>query len=845
MCGVVSITYGKETEFMGREAADLLKKLEYRGYDSTGGAFIADDGAITLRKKVGAPSRVIEKLEIDKLPGRRFIGQVRWATYGSVTDQNAQPHEVECRIHIVGAHNGNISNTDTLKEFLIHHGHKVVSDNDGEMLVHLVEHYYAARVLNKKLTEEQKIAAMKGAIREAQSIVQGSYAACVTAPDITGVFAMKSGSSLYAGKGSDSIGQFIVVSSDLTSVLSKTRFLIPLSEGDGLYFTHNDYTVFSLSQEKEGKPDPVRSRLNIADISLQPRYSFFMEQEIFSSPRNMDALFRYYFRRPEEKRFHEVFEAHADQCRDLLYDFLKLGDLYDRKALVAEFRALTDAAKFAQIYDGLKDFIDPERAAYDFGSEDAALLEELTAADPRSFPKLVLIDMMLIWKKKRTVLKSRDRLIDLLKEKRTSGGRVFIVASGTSYHAALTAGYFFNNLSGLSVFPANPGMFRSLYMNALAPHDIIIGVSQSGETKDLVDIFNDVKAKYNDSVLMLSVVNNENSTLPQEKSAFYLPVLCGPEIAVAATKSFVSQMALFYIVAAFMAKSEEEVHGDLDKIRYYLDFTLRNLDVAITGVANRWFLKPSMHILGTSLIGIAREGALKVREVVLNHTEGYDAAEFKHGPNTILGDNTIFSLTDMERLHTAMMESFEKLMNGGLVHGDRCPTADYLTALRNLKFRVSDMPPVDRSAASPEVRDQLRRHFENYREKTALPNFFSNYPLVFVCPPDQRDIRITITQIHTHKIRGADIVLIAEEDETLRKAVFGRPAGIEHYYAEYITVPATGDRNIFAFEASVVLQMLAFKMSVEKMKYLNRSRVENHGVHPDVPKNVSKSITVD
>ncbi len=845
MCGVVSILYGEQTEFLGREASDLLKKLEYRGYDSTGGAFISDDGAVILRKKVGAPSRVIEKLEIDRLPGKRFIGQVRWATYGSVTDQNAQPHEVSCRAHLVGAHNGNISNTDALKEFLTHHGHTVLSDNDGEMLVHLVEHHYAIRTAGKGLGEKERIAAMKDAIRTAQRTVQGSYAACVTAPDLPGVFAMKSGSSLYAGKGTDSIGDFIVVSSDLTSVLSKTRFLIPLAEGEGLHFLHDAYTVFSLSEEREHVPDLVRSRLNIADVSLQPRYSFFMEQEISSSPRNLETLLRYYFLRPEEQPFHSAFEAHEASCREFLYGFLKLGALFDRKQLLAEFHGLVQGTHFSALYDELGGLINPDRTTYEFTSEDAALLEEIAAAAPREFRRLALIDMMLVWKKKRTVLKQRDRLVDLLKEKKRGGGHIFIVASGTSYHAALTAGYFFNDRAGLPVFPANPGMFRSLYLNGLTDKDIIIGVSQSGETKDLVDIFNDVKARYGDAVLLVSLVNNENSTLPQEKSAFYLPILCGPEIAVAATKSFISQIALFHLLADLVRADGAVARDNIEKIVYHLDFTLKNLDPAVTAVANRWFLKPSMHILGTSLIGLAREGALKVREVVLNHTEGYDAAEFKHGPNTILGDNTIFSLADMERLHGALLESFDKLAGAGATGPDSAAFNAYLNMLRNIRFRFGDIPATERLGCSPAAGDILRRHFALHRERTALPNFFSNYPLLFVCPPDERDIRITISQIHTHKIRGADIVLIAEENGALRKAVFGRPTGLDQYYAEYIAVPATGDRNLFTFEAAAILQTLAFKMSVEKMKYLNRNRIENHGVHPDVPKNVSKSITVD
>ncbi|HQN74192.1 MAG TPA: glutamine--fructose-6-phosphate aminotransferase, partial [bacterium] len=144
MCGVVSIVYRKNIANLGNEAASLLKKLEYRGYDSTGGAFIKEDGTVTLRKKVGAPSRVIEQLEIPKQSGFKFIGQVRWATYGAVTDVNAQPHEVNCLVHMVGAHNGNVSNTDKLKDFLADNGHTVLSNNDGEMVVHLVEHFYSA-----------------------------------------------------------------------------------------------------------------------------------------------------------------------------------------------------------------------------------------------------------------------------------------------------------------------------------------------------------------------------------------------------------------------------------------------------------------------------------------------------------------------------------------------------------------------------------------------------------------------------------------------------------------------------------------------------------------------------
>ena len=847
MCGVVSIVYAGDIVNLGTEASNLLKKLEYRGYDSTGAAFIKEDGSVALRKKVGAPSKVVEQLELAKYSGFKFIGQVRWATYGAVTDINAQPHEVNCLVHMVGAHNGNVSNTDKLKVFLNENGHNVLSDNDGEMVVHLVEHFYAALTARKApKTTDDKIAVMIKAIRKAQKMIEGSYAACVTLPEIPGVFAIKAGSSLYAGKGSDASGNFIVVSSDLTSILSKTRFLIPMSEGEGIYFDSENYKLFSLKEDREWVPKLSRSRLNIADIQLQPKYHFFMEQEIYSSPKNIDNLMLYYFNSKEEKELYSIFEENCDNAREILYSLLALYDLYDRKELSAEFEKIRNIKLFREIFEKTKKFA-PKPQHFVFRSEEKTLLEELNGINDNYFQELWLIDSMLIWKKKRMIIRFRDKLVSALKETKKNGGRIFLIASGTSYHASLTGAYFFNNMSDISLITSNPGAFRSSYINSLSDKDIVIGVSQSGETKDLVDIFNEIR-KTNEKTTLITIVNNENSTLPQEKSDFYLPIMCGSEIAVAATKSFISQIALFYILAALIKNSEEKVLNNLGKIKYFMDFTLKNIDVPVADVAYKLFMRPSIHILGTSLTGIAKEGALKIREVVLNHTEGYDAAEFKHGPNTILGKNTIYSLTDMENLLGNLIEMVEKMFSKGFFSkkdSDSQMIRNIINMTKNLKFRKMTEDFVEKSFASPEERALTKQIADLFNENVDIEEFFSNYPLVFVCPPDERDKRITISQIHTHKIRGADIVLIAEDDEDLKNAALGVPASANNYWAKVIELPRTGDKNIFIFEAAVVLQLLALKMSVAKMKYLNRSQIQNHGVHPDVPKNVSKSITVD
>ncbi len=839
MCGVVSIVYKKNNSNLGKTGSDLLKKLEYRGYDSTGGMFIKQDRSYILKKKVGAPSKVTEELEMDKMSGRKFIGQVRWATYGAVTDENAQPHTVKCKIEVLGAHNGNISNTDSLKEFLISEGHKPASDNDGEMLVHLVEHYYH-RYLPEfdSLDESERIKAFTKAIRKAETIAEGSYAACITVTDIEGVFAIKSGSSLYAGKGSDENGDFIVVSSDLTSVLSKTRFLIPLSEGEGLYFTDNRWEVFSLKEERAWIPDLTKSRLNISDISLAPKYHYFMEQEIHTSASNLDNIIKYYFNKEEELVPFGVFEEDLDSCRNILYSLLKLYDVFDKKSLKKEYTKVVESETFCKVSDRFRTLNilgEEDLVSVGFVSEDAALLEELLEIDEKYSRNLYILDRMLLWKKKRMIIRFKNSLANQIKKTSEDGGRIFAVASGTSCHAAMLGSYFFNNLSDISIIPANPGTFRSQYINSVSSKDMVIGISQSGETKDLVDIYNELKEKCGNDFPLISIVNNENSTLPQEKSSFYLPVMCGPEIAVAATKSFTSQLALLYIIASEIKNNEVITCKMLEKIRYYLNFTLNNEESGIAEVALKLFHKPSIHILGTSLKGLSKEGALKVREVVLNHTEGYDSAEFKHGPNTILGKNTLFSFQDMEALQLSIFEAIEEVINSG----KKFSMQEYLGLVKNFRLKTIEDEEIICS------NDALKDILDIYRKKVDIENHFSNYPLVFICPPNERDKRITITQIHTHKIRGADIILIAEKDKELKKAVEGKPANNENYFSKYIEIPFTGDRNIFVFQAAVILQILALKMSVSKMKYLNRNKVEQHGVHPDVPKNVSKSITVD
>src|SRR2546430_17645834 len=132
MCGVIGLIYERPRADLGRIAAELLRTLEYRGYDSTGAAIQDGGDAVVLRKGVGAPSTMVHALGIVELGGQILGGQGRWATFGAATDENSQPHLVRCKpgaagiegAYLYGAHNGNVTNCDTLKGWLVDEGHR-------------------------------------------------------------------------------------------------------------------------------------------------------------------------------------------------------------------------------------------------------------------------------------------------------------------------------------------------------------------------------------------------------------------------------------------------------------------------------------------------------------------------------------------------------------------------------------------------------------------------------------------------------------------------------------------------------------------------------------------------
>lgn len=882
MCGVIGLVCERPRADLGRMGAELLRTLEYRGYDATGATCQGEGEGVILRKGVGAPSVLVHSLGIVDMSGQILTGQVRWATFGAVTEANSQPHVVACKIALYGAHNGNVTNCDALKAWLTGEGHRVLSDNDGEMVVHTIEHEFALEISAAGTPRESaaRKACMRRAIVKAARRLEGSFAAVVVDPVSRCAWAIKAGSSLYFGLGKDDIGgRFCLASSDLSSVLKFTRVVVPLIEGEFVEFDQDGHQLYSLRDHSVASPTgpllaragsaieraPVRSRLRTKDTALLPRFGTFMEQEISAQEDTCRSVIRLFLGGSTAS---QVLGPFLDALQGDALTRIRAGieivrDEYADERIRDAFRALVDGADMQALLasvpadkraEGLRHT--PEQLADRLVSSEAGLLADVLAMarGPADILAVRFCDALLERDEVAEFHAATEAFAQHCIDTAARGGRLLVLCCGSSYTAARAAALFFNELARMDLVPLLPGEFRERVSHTLRDGDLVVSVSQSGETKDLIDILNDIIASGKD-IRRIALVNNVNSTLAEEKSHLVLPLRCGPEIAVAATKSFMNQMVVFYCLALRLGERRLALaaadaprtwatdlaarRSKLLELPALIRTTFDATAAAVDEAAQLLYLRPSLHLLAIRLTALAREGALKIREVVLNHAEGFEGSEFKHGPNTILGFNTILGPQQVAALLRALGQAQAELLRAAASRG-----LGQASALRLVQAATDAVfsPAAPPFALTPEEQ-ALFDAAVNPAELIA--GLRTDYPLIYLSGPDERDVHLAVSQIHTHKIRGALTVMIAEENPELRLAVSKAPVDNPDYRWAYITLPRTDDTLMVTFSATVVLQRLALQMSLRKAAWLDQLGVKDHGVHPDVPKNVSKSITVD
>ncbi len=215
-----------------------------------------------------------------------------------------------------------------------------------------------------------------------------------------------------------------------------------------------------------------------------------------------------------------------------------------------------------------------------------------------------------------------DPLIDKLKEARN----IYIIACGTSYHAGLLGSVYFSRLAGRVTIPVLAPQFIAQYAPAVSAKDVGIFVSQSGETKD---VLNAIQAAETRGMGILGLVNVVGSTLMRE-SEYYVPLACGYEISVPATKTFTNQVVGFLYLALRMGGHDTAPLGNLPR---WINETIEAVEQQIPDVEGKISPWDDLYCLGYGMTyPIALEGALKLKEITYAHCEGMLSTEFKHGP---------------------------------------------------------------------------------------------------------------------------------------------------------------------------------------------------------------------
>ena len=517
MCGIVAYIGNKQAQPIVIKG---LKRLEYRGYDSTGISIYNGTSLHTLKTK-GKVSDLEALIAANPAQQATLaLGHTRWATHGIPNDINAHPQTSNSG-NLVIVHNGIIENYASLKKELIHRGFSFFSDTDTEVLVNLIED-----------VQQQQGVKLGKAVQIALSQVIGAYAIVVfDRRKPNELIAARLGSPLAIGIGQDEF----FVASDATPFIEYTKEAIYLEEAH-------------LAIIRVGKPIKIRK---IKDDSLAEPYV-------------------------------EELQMSLENIQKGGYDHFMLKEIFEQP------KAIQDTLRGRLLSD-----------------EGVITLSSL-----------------------------REHENKFLNAK-----RILIVACGTSWHAGLVAEYFFEDFTRIPVEVEYASEFR--YRNPIIyPDDVVIAISQSGETADTIAAINIAKEK---GAFVYGICNVVGSTISRiTDTGCYTHA--GPEIGVASTKAFTTQITVISLIGLYLGKA----NGTLSRSQYQEYVTelaalptkvekILESQSFIEEVASSFQTAQNCIYLGRGYnFPVALEGALKLKEISYIHAEGYPAAEMKHGPIALI-----------------------------------------------------------------------------------------------------------------------------------------------------------------------------------------------------------------
>lgn len=255
-----------------------------------------------------------------------------------------------------------------------------------------------------------------------------------------------------------------------------------------------------------------------------------------------------------------------------------------------------------------------------------------------------------------------EKVIQMMKEAKG----IFLVGCGTSYHSCISASYNFSHIAKSHVNVVLASEFRN-YEEFLTDKTLMIAVSQSGETADLIDA---VKVAKNKGVKVISLVNVMGSTLKRMSDESIL-MNAGPEICVCSTKNYTSQLAILLLLAYGLADRLEEGKQIIQNAANNVKKTIDNNLEKIKELAKNLKDHKDLFLIGRDLAyPSALEGALKIKEVSYIHAEGFAGGELKHGTMALIEENTpVITIATPETEQLINSNAIEIKSRGGNIIG--------------------------------------------------------------------------------------------------------------------------------------------------------------------------------
>ncbi|MBN1301977.1 MAG: glutamine--fructose-6-phosphate transaminase (isomerizing) [Melioribacteraceae bacterium] len=272
--------------------------------------------------------------------------------------------------------------------------------------------------------------------------------------------------------------------------------------------------------------------------------------------------------------------------------------------------------------------------------------------------------------------------------------RIIICACGTSWHAALVAEYMIEQFARIPVEVEYASEFR--YRNpVLTPEDTCIFISQSGETADTLAAMKEAKRR---GALVLGVCNVVGSSIARESEAGVY-IHAGPEIGVASTKAFTSQLVVLALITVLIARRRhmsiidgQNILRELDLIPGKIAEILQQND-KIKEIAQNFINAKNFLYLGRGYnFPVALEGALKLKEISYIHAEGYPAAEMKHGPIALIDNNmpSVF-ITPKDSVYEKVISNIEEVKaRNGKILAIACTSDDKIDSLVDYAIKIPD-----------------------------------------------------------------------------------------------------------------------------------------------------------